>query len=1021
MDVHRQKEIGLSWLGRGLAIAAAITWVEAAIAPSFSIGIAQAQVTPDGSLQTHVTSSSPGQFTIRGGTALGENLFHSFSDFSIPSGGVAVFQSGAAIETIFSRVTGTTVSEIDGLLRTPSRTSLYFLNPNGILFGPNAILNIGGSFVGTTADGVQFADGSIFSASGTRDDSLHSQGSSLLTIQPSALEFTRATPAPISQQSQLEFFGQTIGLNVSPHNSLILAGGTIDLPGGAMSSLGGHLELVSLAEAGTLPLVEAGSSQSIHPLQTQVPDSLRLGDITLSQDAQIAVPATPGGSIALKGGNITVTDSKILGGVLALFSQGQPDQQAGDVELFAQGSVNIDGSQILSDVFPDSVGQSGSLRIEAQDIAISNGSLISSSVQGSGDSGGLDFQVANGITLDQQQSNSTVSHIISGVLPDGIGDAGGLQIKTGDLSLYNGSFIAGSTLGEGRGGAIDIQASGDVLLDGIRNVPTPDYAESLSQTAIAGGSHGGSFDNPGGHGDGGDISIRAQNLYMRNGSLLASFARGIGASGKLNLEIEEKIELTGNDRHPEDNDFLETYITTSVDRYGVGDGGDLTIRTGSLLVQDGNYIATSTTAAGNAGNLTIEARDSIRFRTARADNLPSFAASSVESNAIGQGGEIRITAPEVIFEEGSGLTSRTLGDGHGGDIVIETDRLRVENGAQIFTSSFGPGDAGNLKISATESVDLTETESVASLFQGQFIKNEYLVLGGGTSTGLYANTSESSLGNGGTVDLQTPQLRLSNNAQINVSSLGMGNAGNLQIQTQTVALENSSLLAQSRNGGQGNIVITASEQALLDNGSSISTNAIGDASGGNIAIASPYLLALNNSDITANSETAFGGSVKIQADFILGTEVRPQRTSASDITASSAQGTAFDGVVELQLQGIDPTVGRLPIETVSATTQNELIASCQNSDDEQFLISGRGGLPQSASQTISGIALWQDQRIVAEAAQAPAPAKSISQQPPSSPPWVEAQGLEQLSNGQVQLVAQTRPKVGSVPHCPSAA
>ncbi len=1006
MGDHQQTWKRHVGIGLGCAVATVIT--------PLNIAIAQAQITPDGSFQTTVTPTAPGQSLISGGKALGDRLFHSFSEFSVPTGGAAIFNSSPKITTIFSRITGDTASNIDGLLRTPPQTSLYLLNPNGLIFGPNAALSIGGSFVGTTADTVQFEDGSYF---GRNDDSLSHQTNSLLTIQPSALQFSSATPASISQQSQLQFFGQAIGLNVNPDSSLILAGGEIALPGGAMTSLGGHLELVSLSEAGTVNLV--GTDKLNNQLQTQVPSDIRLGSITLSQDAQIAVPATPGGSIALKGGDITITNSKVLGGILEFFSPGQADQQAGNVELLAQGNVSLDGSQLLSDVFPNATGNSGKLRIEAQDIAISNGTLLSSSVQGIGNSGGLELQVSNSITIDAQLSNGDVSHIITGVLPNGVGNAGGLHIKTGDLSLYNGGFIAGSTLGEGRGGEINIQASGDVVLDGVRQGPTPRYASSLSQTAIAGGSHGGSFDSTGANGNGGDISIRAKNLYVRNGALLASFARGVGASGNLNLDIEEKLELTGHGRHQEDNDFLESYITTSVDRYGVGDGGNLNIRTGSLLVQDGNYIATSTTGAGNAGNLTIEARDNVRFRQARTDSLPSFAASSVEINAIGQGGEIRITAPEVIFEEGSGLTARTLGDGHGGDIVIESDRLKVENGAQIFTSSFGPGDAGDLQISATESVVLSETESVASLFQGQFIKNEYLILGGGSSTGLYANTSESSLGNGGTVYLRTPQLRLSNDAQINVSSLGMGNAGNLQLKTQAIALENSSLLAQSRNGGQGNISIAASEQILLDQGSSISTNAIGDASGGNIAIASPYLLSFNNSDITANSETAFGGSVQVNADFVLGTEYRPGLTQASDITATSAQGAAFKGVVDLQIQGLDPTVGRLPIPTVGVTTQETIITSCQITDDEQFLISGRGGLPSSASQPMPGFKLWQDSRVSAQPIASHAVQAASTPKP--SPAWVEAQSLRQLSNGKFQLVAQARPKVGSAPHCPSAA
>lgn len=220
-----------------------------------------AQVASDGTTNTTVNSIG-NNFTILNGIDKGNNLFHSFSNFSIPTGGSAKFDlvNTPNITTIFSRVTGGNVSQIDGLITTLNSSnpvSLFLMNPNGIMFGQNASLNIGGSFVGTTANSIQFSDGVEFSA-------VNTSASPLLTMSvPIGLQMG-SNPGAIRVQGTghnltfdsvrfPQFFPpfkretNPTGLTVQPGQTLALVGGDVFLEGGQILAEKGRIELGSVS------------------------------------------------------------------------------------------------------------------------------------------------------------------------------------------------------------------------------------------------------------------------------------------------------------------------------------------------------------------------------------------------------------------------------------------------------------------------------------------------------------------------------------------------------------------------------------------------------------------------------------------------------------------------------------------------------------------------------------------------------------------------------------------------------
>jgi filamentous hemagglutinin family protein len=173
-----------------------------------------AQITPDATLgaehsiiHSGVSNGLPRE-QIEGGARSGINLFHSFYQFNVGEGQSVYFHNPAGIENIISRVTGGSPSDIRGTLGVSGGTAnLFLLNPSGIIFGLNARLDVGGSFVATTANAIQFGTQGFFS-------SFDPNPLSLLTVNPSAFFFNQVAHGSIVNRSTVPLAANTQGLQV---------------------------------------------------------------------------------------------------------------------------------------------------------------------------------------------------------------------------------------------------------------------------------------------------------------------------------------------------------------------------------------------------------------------------------------------------------------------------------------------------------------------------------------------------------------------------------------------------------------------------------------------------------------------------------------------------------------------------------------------------------------------------------------------------------------------------------------
>lgn len=921
------------------------------------------------------------------------------------------------------------MSNIDGLIRANGNANLILINPQGIQFGPNAALQIGGSFLGSTADAIVFRDQQQFSA-------VDPQAAPMLTIlTPIGLQFG-PSPKPIDIKGLIA----EPGLSVEPQRTLALVGGEVTIDNSRLMAVNGQVEIASIANGGRVSLTTRPDSQGWGFGYDHVSD---FGNIQLLGDNILELP----GGLAFKQGSSIVTsfsdndvsgdihlwgqNIQILGG--SQLQAANPGPLAGGrILLNATESVEVVDRPVLgarslpSGLFTATVGNgpAGDITINARNLKVSGETVLltaSASAQivngtfmaATGTAGDIQLNIADTITVSDGAAIGSSS-------AEGLGTAGNIELNTRVLNIVRGGRIESFTTSPNPAGEIRVNASELVSIAG--SLKDRGLSSSLLTVSQAGATgRGGPITintnrlqvTKGGlvsaqtnsAAKAGAITIDANQVNLLDGGQLISTTSSRGAAGQVQLTVPDRLTISGRDStfatrlqqvEAVQNELFspfiiipvgvsaESGIITSALADATGPGGPIDVSTGQLQVSRLGKISSSTAGPGDAGKIDITASQQISLTNPRSGVFAN-------TTSTGPGGTISLATPNFSVNDGAVVDVRTSGEGPGGNIVVQADRFTARQGGHLVSTASDQGRAGDITLNVRDDITLT-----------------------GARSGLFANTTSTSIGAAGSIFIDPIQVLIADGATVSVNSQGAGRGGDIRLQGRNLTLNRGQITAEAKVAPAGDIQLEIDDLLLLRKGSLISTTAGSDATGGNIDINANLIVAFpqENSDIRANALDGPGGKISITTSGLFGLQVEDELTNSSDITAFSQNNPQLNGVVQINTPGVDPSdnLSEQPevVEPPAAVARGCKAQVAKSS----FVYKGRGGVPQNPAASMGGDAIWRDLRPL----QAQASGRSLSKPSAPSTPLVtpasqkariEAKGWRRLSDGKVMLVAQS--------------
>lgn len=698
-----------------------------------------------------VTTTDSQNFKVVGGTQLGSSLFHGFDTFSVPTNGSVTFENAADVANIITRVTGGQGSNIDGLITTyGTETNLILLNREGITFGPNAQLQIGGSFLASTAESLRFTNGTEFAIETTTLDPL------LSISTPIGLQLTEASGSISVFDSgytllpgsaiPLVTLDSSSSLRVGPSRHLALVANGIIFDGGVVAAPGGHLSLGSVTEG----LVgfdihnwrfDYSEIQRFSDMEFAARSLIDTSSLLFDAVAQPYSLSTRGGSIHLQGENITFQAAS------RALIQNYGEQAAGDIRVIANNTLALVGESATGEYGSSLVtsnfgGGGGHIDVVAPRLLLTGNTAIGVDNFAIAPGGNVNIEATETVRVDSNQE----------AIPDygqlfvnsyGPGTSGEFSLSTEDL-IISGYGIRSQVAGTGSGGLVSVEAE-RIYIENEGSIAASTFGPGL----------------------GGTVNVEAHHIALKNGGNIAASTTSSGQGG--NVEVTaDTIDIQGVNL----TSFLPSTITAPT--VSTGNAGDVIVKARQISLTEGGRIDSSALAEGDSGAVNVYASESLTVDgTVPGTDVPSWIVSSAN-----------IAKEELRgFFAAIGIILPSIPSGNSGSVAIEAPSVIVTNGAEITVRNDGTGDAGNLLLSAD------------SVYVGD-------------RSGITASTRQ---GNGGNLIVNSRgPLLLRRGSHLSAEAGGTGNGGNVTLRAPAVlALENSDITASAIQGNGGSIQIDA--------------------------------------------------------------------------------------------------------------------------------------------------------------------------------------------------------------------
>ena len=656
----------------------------------------------------------------------------------------------------------------------------------------------------------------------------------------------------------------------------------------------------------------------------------------MTDDARIASASNgsgDGGDIEFSGETVTFQN----GGATLAVVNGSGD--GGEISV-AVDDLTLDDGAIATLVNETGLGKGGDILIVAGSIEVLAGneggqSTISTATFGAADAGDIDIRAGS---LLADGSDRTNGASVSSLTDNAVGRGGQIRLEIGELTLISGGNIFADPSGGGSGGAsIDIVAD-TILIDDAAG-------GNLTGITLA-------FQNGGsGDGESGGIVIRASDIELQNGAIIATTTTDASDAGDI-LIVAENLSLGGR------GGLIRTQINTDSSLEASGDAGRLTIVAETIDLSGDAEIRSSTRGIGDAGVVNITASDRLELR-----DDSQIESSTAQST--GNAGSVQIRTSDLVILDGADITSSTAGSGNAGSIEIvaetalmdsrgdtggfngittqntasstgnagaitlEIDNLVIRDASQINSSAFGTGDAGDVSItSETIVIDDLGTEQDA-------------LVGVSTSVQLDSRFDPGEGGDAGSIVIVADNLVLrGDGAEIASANDDVGAAGTIDIQLSggLVLDRGADIVTLSESGGGGGITIQADDYISVSGpgGNITSTVANDDGDAGDILIETP-VLALGDGSILAQADAGSGGDIQVSVnDLIL--------SPTAEINAE-AGATGVDGTVAVSSPESDVSGGLVAFDGRFLDVSSLLRERCaaRRADESSSFTLGTGG------------------------------------------------------------------------------